>query len=202
MDVKLLIIASSIIASSLAHVFNLSLSSEIFPCDLKLARVTPLYKVKGEISEMGNYRPISDYRPITDYQMAYMKGCSTQTAMNYISNKFLSNINNGLYTCACLIDLSKCFDCVHNELLLQKVTQYGIFNVEHNWFKSYLHNRQQIVTFNNRTSSVKNIDIGVPQGTVLGPILLLILCSSSSLQDATLKLQVIVNKTAEGTVID
>ena len=87
--------------------------------------------------------------------------------MNYISNKFLSNINNGLYTCACLIDLSKCFACVHNELLLQKLTHYGIFNVEHNWFKSYLHNRQQIVTFNNRTSSVKNIDIGVPKAPFL-----------------------------------
>ena len=128
MDVKLLIIASSIIAPSLAHVFNLSLSSGIVPSDLKLARVTPLYKGKGDLSEMGNYRPISviphlgkileksvkyqlmayltEHRLITDYQMAYMKGRSTQTAMNYISNKFLSNINNGLYTCACLIDLS------------------------------------------------------------------------------------------------
>ena len=76
--------------------------------------------------------------------MASMKGRSTQTAMNYISNKFPSNINNGLYTFACLIDLSKCFDCVHNELLLLKLTHIGIFNVEHNWFKSYLHNRQQI----------------------------------------------------------
>ena len=242
MDVKLLIIASSIIAPSLAHVFNLSLSSGIVPSDLKLARVTPLYKGKGDLSEMGNYRPISviphlgkileksvkyqlmayltEHRLITDYQMAYMKGRSTQTAMNYISNKFLSNINNGLYTCACQIDLSKCFDCVHNELLVQKLTHHGIFNVEHNWFKSYLHNRQQIVTFNNHTSSVKNIDIGVPQGTVLGPISFLIFiidlpnilpndsclmyaddvtlyCSSSSLQDATLRLQGIVNKTAE-----
>ena len=59
MDVKLLIIPSSIIAPSLAHVFNLSLSSGIVPSDLKLARVTPLYKGKGDLSEMGNYRPIS-----------------------------------------------------------------------------------------------------------------------------------------------
>ena len=109
---------------------------------------------------------LTEHRLKTDYQMAYMKGRSTQTAMNSISNKFLGDINNGLYTCACLIDLSKCFDCVHNELLLQKLTSYGIFNVEHIWFKSYLHNRQQIVTFNNCTSSVKNIDIGVPQCTV------------------------------------
>ena len=152
---------------------------------------------------MGNYRPISviphfikileksvkyqlmayltKHRLLTGYQMAYMKGRSTQRAMNYISNKFLSNINNGLYTCACLIDLSKCFDCVHNELLLQKLTHYVIFNVEHNWFKSYLpvHNRQQIVTFNNGTSSVKNIDIGVPKAPFLAQfysLFLLMIC--------------------------
>ena len=112
--------------------------------------VCPLYKGKGDLSEMGNYRPISviphlskileksvkyqlmayltEHKLITDYQMAYMKGHSTQMAMNY--NKFLSKINNGLYTCACLIDLSKCFDCVHNELLLQQLTHYDICNIE------------------------------------------------------------------------
>ena len=186
MDVKLLIIASSIIAPSLAHVFNLSLSSGIVPSDLKLARVTPLYKGKGDLSEMGNYRPISviphlgkileksvkyqlmayltEHRLITDYQMAYMKGRSTQT-MNYISNKFLSNINNGLYTCACLIDLSK-WPTVLGPIL---------FLIFINDLPSILPNDSCLMYADDIT----------------------LYCSSSSLQDATLRLQAIVNKTAE-----
>ena len=111
---------------------------------------------------------------ITDHQMAYIKGRSTETALSFLTNAWLKNIDNGLYTCALMIDLSKCFDSVHHGILLQKLVSYEITNTEYSWFKSYLDNRQQVVNFNNQISDKENLNIGVPQGTVLGPILFLI----------------------------
>ena len=106
--------------------------------------------------------------------MVYMKEHFTQMAINFISNNVINNINNGLYTCTCLIDLSKCFDCVHHEILLKELNKYRINDRELAWFQSYLNNRKQVVPYNNISSSACKINIGVPQGTVLGPILFLI----------------------------
>ena len=111
---------------------------------------------------------------ITDHQMTYIKGRSTETALSFLTNTWLKSIDNGLYTCALMIDLSKCFDSVHHGILLQKLVSYEITNTEYSWFKSYLDNRQQVVNFNNQISDKENLNIGVPQGTVLGPILFLI----------------------------
>ena len=108
---------------------------------------------------------------ITDHQMAYIKGRSTETALSFLTNTWLKNIDNGLYTCGLMIDLSKCFDSVHHGILLQKLVNYGITNTEYSWFKSYLDNGQQVVNFNNQISDKENLNIGVPQGTVLGPTL-------------------------------
>ena len=84
---------------------------------------------------------LTDQNLVTNYQMAYIRGCSTQSAINFLTNHWLNNIDNGLHTTACLIDLSKCFDCVNSEILLQKLTKYGINGIPMNWFKSYLSNR-------------------------------------------------------------
>ena len=192
-DTTLLKLAALFIAPSIGHICNLSLNQGTVPEDFKLARVTPIYKGKGLKSELGNYRPISvishiskilekivkdqimdfltDQNLVTEYQMAYIRGRSTQSAINFLTNHWLNNIDNGLYTTACLIDLSKCFDCVNSDILLQKLTKYGINGIPLNWFRSYLSNRKQVVYFNNKISSVVNLNIGVPQGTVLGPIL-------------------------------
>ena len=119
--------------------------------------MTPIYKGKGLKSELGNYRPISvishiskilekivkdqimdfltDQNLVTEYQMAYIRGRSTQSAINFLTNHWLNNIDNGLYTTACLIDLSKCFDCVNSDILLQKLTKYGINGIPLNWFR-------------------------------------------------------------------
>ena len=202
--------------------------------------MTPIYKGKGLKSELGNYRPISvishiskilekivkdqimdfltEQNLVTEYQMAYIRGRSTQSAINFLTNHWLNNIDNGLYTTACLIDLSKCFDCVNSDILLQKLTKYGINGIPLNWFRSYLSNRKQVVYFNNKISSVVNLNIGVPQGTVLGPILFLIYMndlidilpnkscimyaddialfpSATNLETAVSKLQYIINDT-------
>ena len=163
---------------------------------------------------------LNSHNLITDHQMAYIKGRSTETALSFLTNTWLKNIDNGLYTCALMIDLSKCFDSVHHGILLQKLVSYEITNTEYSWFKSYVDNRQQVVNFNNQISDKENLNIGVPQGTVLGPNLFLIymnelpnilpynssvmfaddisiFSAAKNLNDATVTLQNITNQTVE-----
>ena len=106
--------------------------------------------------------------------MAYINGRSTQSALNFVINSWLKNIDSGMFTTACLIDLSKCFDCIHHKILFQKLKNIEITDTEFDWFCSYLYNREQVVYFNNELSPEMNLNIGIPQGTVLGRILFLI----------------------------
>ena len=75
----------------------------------------------------------------------------------------------------CLLDISKCFDSINYEILLKKLEMYGFQDVELTCFKSYLYNRQHLVSFRQETSEYLDIKNGVPQGSVLGPILFLLL---------------------------
>ena len=84
------------------------------------------------------------------------------------------NINNRLYTCAIALDIKKAFDWVNHTILLNKLSHYGIRGVCYKLFESYLTNRQQYVYVNNTISSLQEIKTGVPQGSVLGPILFLL----------------------------
>ena len=161
-----------------------------------MARVSPAFKGKGDINDETHFRPLSVighlakmsemcvHKQLTSYllthrlisidQFAYLKQHSTQTSLHRLVDDILENINEKENTGLCFLDIKKCFDTIDHNLLLFKLNKYGIKGNELAWFKSYLTNRTQVVTFNNKVSSKKLINIGVPQGTILGPILFLI----------------------------
>ncbi len=86
----------------------------------------------------------------------------------------MKDTNDGQLSGACFFDLQKCFDTISHGILLYKLDKYGNTDIEHKWFKSYLSDRRQIVKFEENVSSELPIKVGVPQGSIRGPILFLI----------------------------
>ena len=195
-DSKLLYLAKDVISPILCKFFNESINSNYVLQDWKLSRITPVYKGKGASDDEQNYRPISvichvakimeklvqsqvvnyleDHQFITVDQSAYLKHHNTQTSLHRVTDDLLWNINDGLITGMCALDVSKCFDTVSHDILLGKLKYYGFNNNVVEWFKSYLYHRGHKVFCNNKYSDIKYVNIGVPQGSVLGPVLFLI----------------------------
>ena len=117
---------------------------------------------------------LKQHNLFSDSQFAYTKGVSTETALHTLVNDVLLNMNKGNMSVTCMLDLSKVFETVCHEILFYKLQNYRIHGHMLKWFKSYLGNRTQFVKDNNVKSNVRNIHIGLPQGTILGPILFLI----------------------------
>jgi hypothetical protein len=196
MDSRLLCLSSSVISCSLTFIINLSLRTSELPDDWKLARVTPIYKNKGNPDEAVNYRPISvlphiakltetcvkvqivhyskTSNLITPHQSAYLENHSTITALHKMVNDWYDNINNNLVTVTCFLDLTKCFDTVDHNILLSKLCSYGFDTNALKWIKSYLTDRTQKVRLKSKLSNTQMLNIGVPQGSILGPILFLL----------------------------
>ena len=195
-DNKLLFLSAPLISYLLTHIFNLSLCSGIIPHDFKIARVTPIYKGKGSVTEPGNYRPISiiptvakllEHRVkeqlmkylvtsdlISQSQSAYLKHHSTQTALHHLIDHCLRNIDHGYTNIVTMLDLSKGFDILNRDIIMHKLNKYGINDTSYAWFHSYLSDRFQFVHINQTDSFPKPLNMRVPQGTVLGPIIFLI----------------------------
>ena len=188
---------SELITPYLTHIFNLSIASGSVPISWKTARITPIFKGKGSQTELGNYRPISIIPTIAKIieafiktkiisflqvnsilsptQFAYLSGSSTEVALHNVIDDTLIHMDKGNITAACLLDPTKGFDTISHEILIYKLHQYGFRGHSLAWIKSYLSNRSQFVKMDNQISQVKNnIDIGIPQGTILGPILFLL----------------------------
>ena len=201
-DAKLLAIACGVLTPILTKFLIISLNSANIPDDWKLARVTPVYKGKGDLYDEGNYRPISviahiskmfehevhkqllHYMQVNNYinldQSAYLKFHNTQTALHRVTDDWIENICSNLYTGICSLDIKKCFDTIDHNILLKKLSYYGIKNMALNWFQSYLTNRSQVVRCNGIQSDKEILNIGVPQGSILGPLLFVIFVNDIS----------------------
>lgn len=184
-----------LISMPLAFVLNTCFQLGYFPEPLKLSKVVPIFK-KGDKSLPQNYRPVSivpifsklfesiiynqlrEYFErnnfISDSQFGFRKGMSTVTAVQQIVGNSIEAFENKETVALTLFDLTKAFDCVPFNILLDKLEFYGMDNHSLNLIKSYLSNRTQYVALNGRSSAVASISTGVPQGSVLGPFLFIV----------------------------
>ena len=195
MSMKLLKRIENAILWPLTLVINQSLTTGIFPDKLKVAKVVPLFK-KGNEHLPDNYRPISllssiskvfekvVYDQVYRYfksnslfyisQYGYRNDHSTEMACLEFIDRVMHDLDNRKIPIAIFLDLSKAFDTIDHAILLDKLKYYGINGLALSWFESYLNNRTQFVEVDDTRSSSKPIHTGVPQGSILGPLLFII----------------------------
>ena len=188
-----LCISAPNIFEAISTIVQRSLASGIVPNDLKTSKVIPLGKVKNPIGP-NQLRPIAiqpvlskliercvyfrlikfinENQVLSDRQFGFRKKHSTVHAQLALTDYFYSELDKDLICILISLDLSKAFDKVLRELLFHK---FGWYNIDLHWFKSYLKNRSQFVSVNGEVSDVKSTNIGVAQGSVLGPILFALL---------------------------
>ena len=179
----------------LKHVLSLSLQTGEIPHQLKVAKVVPIHK-SGDSADMNNYRPISllntfskilekivairltnfldENKILSPNQFGFRQGHSTVHAMTHLVNFVTGALNAKKHAVLVFCDLRKAFDTCNFDILLQKLSKFGIRGLELKWFENYLKNRQQYVYLNGIASSLLEILNGVPQGSILGPLLFLL----------------------------
>ena len=111
---------------------------------------------------------------IVNEQLGFRKKHSTQTELLIVTNKWYLNMNKGYLNEVIFLDLKKAFDCVNHNILLTKIECYGINGGAYRWFESYLTNRMQTCKIGQNISQQRKIHCGVPQGSILGPLLFLL----------------------------
>ena len=214
---RLLKMCARELAPSLARLINLSLNQGHFPNCWKLANVLPLFK-GGNQHEVDNYRPVSllsclskvmeraifkyvfnffrENLQISIHQSGFIPGDSTINQLVYLYHYFANALDKNKDVHIVFCDISKAFDKVWHEGLLYKLEKSGIDGLLLEWFKSYLNNRKQRVVINGHHSEWTNIPAGVPQGSVLGPLLFLVY-----INDITKNIQGNIKLFADDTVL-
>ena len=169
--------------------------SQTDPDDFKKAKVIPLHKELKKIL-VDNYRPISllncfsklferlvhkqvigflhKHALLYQYQFGFRENHSTTLALIEIIDGIKNNIDKGDITIGTYLDLNKAFDTVNHPILFEKLKHYGIRGMALAFFRSYLSNRKQYVSCNNTASYISTVEYGVPQGSVLGPLLFIV----------------------------
>ena len=177
------------------HILNLSFTTGKVPMQFKIAKVIPIFKA-GDKSQMDNYRPISllssfskimekiiaarlldfldNNKILSKWQFGFRAGHSTSHPMVHFLNKISDSLNKKKHTISIFCDLKKAFDTCNHNILLKKLDKYGIRNTELSWFESYLKERKQFVSIREKVSPLLNISLGVPQGSILGPLLFIL----------------------------
>ncbi len=183
------------ILKPLVCIINESLLSGEVPSRLKVAKVIPVFK-KGDNTVFSNYRPISllniiskilekivakrlisfltKYKVLSHQQFGFREKHSTELALAYLIDQLSKKLEDKNYTVGVFLDLSKAFDTVNHNILVKKMELYGIRGVSLAWFRSYLSNRHQYVSYQQCKSNQLPMVCGVPQGSILGPLLFII----------------------------
>ena len=183
------------LSAQLTYIFEISIKYNIFPDCWKVATIVPLFK-GGKKDDVSNYRPVS-LLPVTgkilekiihshlseffeknnllcDFQGGFRKKHSTLGSINNLTTDIFNAINNKESTMATFFDLKKAFDTVNHKILIKKLQAMGIKGGLLEWIEDYLSNRFQRTVCNNNLSTTENITCGVPQGSILGPLLFLV----------------------------
>ncbi|KAJ8047339.1 putative serine racemase [Holothuria leucospilota] len=166
---KVLKHVGDVVASPISHIMNLSFSNGVFPSELKIAKIIPIFK-SGDKQQFSNYRPVSllpsvsklfehlmynrissfipKHNILTSFQYGFRKGYSTDMAAVNLVDKVSTALDNKLSAIGIFIDLSKAFDTIDHSILLNKLFAYGFRGVSYTWIESYLKNRVQYVHYN------------------------------------------------------
>ncbi|PIK60466.1 putative RNA-directed DNA polymerase from mobile element jockey-like [Apostichopus japonicus] len=183
------------IVTPLTHICNISFTTGVFPDKLKIAKVLPIFK-KGESNIYENYRPISilscfskilerlmsnriiNFLDANDIlckeQYGFRPGHSTELALADAIDKLYDSLDKKKTCIGIFLDLSKAFDTIDHRILLNKLSFYGIRGPTLNWMDSYLSKRLQYTSYKKTMSDYAEIRCGVPQGSILGPLLFII----------------------------
>ena len=192
---RILKLFRSSISPTLAVLLNNCMMSGVFPDILKIARVIPLYK-EGDKNDMSNYRPIcllpvvskifekllykrincflDKHNILYNKQFGFRKQHSTEHALHTAVTQIVNSLNNNDVVFGVFLDFSKAFDTIQHHILLDKLEHYGLRGKAFNILESYLTNRKQLVFSGDSISELLPVTCGVPQGSVLGPMLFLI----------------------------
>ena len=214
---KLLKMAAHSIVEPITHIINLSLVTGIFPCAWKNARISPIYK-GGDATDPGNYRPISilpvmskiieravfdqmypfmnDNEMLYDQQSGFRPKYSTLSALINITEDWYDAIDKGKFIGLVMLDLKKAFDTVDHGILLKKLKDFNLHESCIKWFNSYLSGRSHNTVINGIMSSSAKSICGIPQGSILGPLLFIMYINDLPLCTTHVKVSMYADDTA------